>query len=142
MPSSFWVTTLRLVSIGVAVFGLALVLAPGLTLRGFSWMVYANAGRLPALGGEAVRYISLVHAVLGAVMCGWGIMLTAIVHTLVANGSRLGWRLVTGSLLTWYLPDTSYSLLSGYWQNALLNTVFALLFAVPLLAIKRHCEVR
>ncbi len=40
------------------------------------------------------------------------------------------------SVFAWYVPDTSYSLLSGYWQNALLNTVFLALFAVPLLATR------
>ena len=36
------------------------------------------------------------------------------------------------------MPDTLYSLLSGFWPNAVLNAGFALLFAVPLLALRRH----
>ena len=38
------------------------------------------------------------------------------------------------SLLAWFVPDTALSLLSGFWQNAALNLVFAVLFALPLAA--------
>jgi len=127
-------------SLGVAVFGLVLLLAPALTIRAFSLMLYGDAGRLQAMGNEAARYMSLAHAVLGAVMFGWGCMLVALVRSLVAQGTRLGWQLVTGSLLAWFVPDTAYSVLSGYWPNAVLNVGFALLFAVPLAATRRSCQ--
>jgi hypothetical protein len=123
----------------VALFGLSLVLMPALALQGFSWLVYGDPGRLQALGGEAARYISLAHAVLGAVMFGWGLMLVAVVRRMLAQGSKLGWQLVAGSLTVWFVPDTVYSLISGYWQNAVLNFGFALLFAVPLAATGKPC---
>ena len=138
-PSSVWTRWLTAASMGVALFGLALVLAPALALQGFSLLVYGDLGRLQALGGEAARYISLAHAVLGAVMLGWGLMLVAVVQRLLAQGSRLGWQIVAGSLAAWFVPDTAYSLLSGYWQNAVLNAGFALLFAVPLAATWKSC---
>jgi len=39
--------------------------------------------------------------------------------------------MVTVSLAAWFNPDTAFSLLSGFWQNAVLNCVMALLFTVP-----------
>jgi len=138
-PASIWTGWLTAASLGVALLGLSLLLAPGLTLQGFSLLFYGNPGRLQALGSEAGHYITLVHAVLGAVMFGWGLMLAVVVKRLLAQGSKLGWQLVAGSLAAWSVPDTTYSLISGYWQNALLNIGFALLFAVPLAATRKSC---
>jgi hypothetical protein len=39
-----------------------------------------------------------------------------------------GSPVITSSVCAGFAPDTSYSLLSGYWQNALLNIVFLVLF--------------
>lgn len=42
------------------------------------------------------------------------------------------------SLVAWFIPDTAYSLLSGFWQNAVLNAGFVLLFAIPLAALRSY----
>ena len=133
----FWTHWLLTVSAGVAIFGLLLVLAPGLTRQGFSLLVYTSADRLDAFGAEQVRYLSLVHAVLGSVMVGWGVALFLVTKLLFNQEGRLGWKLIAGSVAAWFLPDTTYSLLSGYWQNAVLNTVFLALYAIPLWATRR-----
>jgi hypothetical protein len=135
-PSSLWINWLLAVSVRVVAFGLVLVLLPSLARQGFSLLVYASPERIDAFGEEPVRYISLAHAVLGGVMVGWGVALFYVTRTLLARGSRIAWNLIALSVLAWFIPDTSYSLLSGYWQNALLNTVFLVLFVIPLLATR------
>lgn len=135
-PSGFWITWLLAVAAGVVAFGLLLVLVPFLARQGFSLLVYASPDRIDAFGQEPVRYISLAHAVIGGVMVGWGAALFYVTKTLLAGGSRIAWNLVALSVVAWFVPDTSYSLLSGYWQNALLNTFFLALFALPLWAIR------
>jgi len=135
-PPKFWVNWLLAVAAGVAIFGLVLVVAPALTRQGFSLLVYASPSRIDAFGQEQVRYISLAHAVIGGVMAGWGTALFYVTKTLFARGSRIAWNLVAVSVLAWFVPDTSYSLLSGYWQNAVLNTAFLALFALPLWATR------
>ena len=125
------------VTFGVMAFGLILVLAPGSTRQGFSMLVYSDADRIAAFGPEAVAYIALVHAVLGAVMFGWGVALLLIVRGLFARGAIEGWQIVAVSVAAWFVPDTAFSLWSGFWQNALLNVVFIILFAVPLAATYR-----
>lgn len=134
--SGFWITWLLVVAAGVVAFGLLLVLAPFLARQGFSLLVYGSPDRIDAFGQEAVRYISLAHAVIGGVMVGWGTALFYITKTLLAGGSRIAWNLVALSVAAWFVPDTSYSLLAGYWQNALLNTAFLALFALPLWAMR------
>jgi hypothetical protein len=135
-PSKFWINWLLAVAAGVMAFGLILVLAPMLTMQGFSLLVYASPDRLDSFGTEQVRYVSLVHAVIGGVMVGWGAALFYATRTLLAGGSRAGWNLITLSVAAWFVPDTAYSLLSGFWQNALLNSAFLALFAVPLWATR------
>jgi hypothetical protein len=135
-PSRFWINWLLAVASGVIAFGLALVLAPSFARRGFSLLVYASDVRIDGFGPEAVRYIGLAHAVIGAVMVGWGVALFYATTSLLARGDRIGWNLVAGSVAAWFVPDTAYSLISGYWQNALLNVAFAILFALPLWGIR------
>ena len=137
MPSPFWSRWLLMVTIGVMVFGLVPVLAPGLTRESFSWLVYADVARTAGFGSEAVEYIALVHAVLGAVMFGWGLALLLVVRGLFARGAREGWQIIAVSVAAWFIPDTAFSLWSGFWQNALLNLVFMLLFSAPLAATYR-----
>ena len=139
-PASLWVVWLTVVSAGVMLFGLVLVLAPVVAQRGFSLLIYADPERISSFGAEAVNYIGLTHAVLGGVMFGWGLALLLIVRRLFARGSKLGWQLISFSVVAWFVADTFYSLSYGFWQNAVLNLVFAVLFAVPLLASYRVCN--
>lgn len=139
-PPNFWIRWLLVVSTGVILFGLVLVAVPAMARQGFSLLVYFSASRLDTFGTEQVRYVSLAHAIIGGVMVGWGIALLLVTRELIAKGSRLGWNLIAISLGAWFIPDTTYSLLSGYWQNAVLNIVFLALFATPLWAIHHHVQ--
>lgn len=135
-PSRFWINWLLAVTAGVVAFGLVLVLAPALTRQGFSLLVYASPDRIDAFGPAPASYIALSHAVIGGVMIGWGVALFCVTRRLLARGSRFAWNLLATSIGAWFVPDTAYSVLSGYWQNAVLNTIFLVLFAVPLLALR------
>jgi hypothetical protein len=136
-PASFWQHWLTAVTVGVMLFGLVMVLAPGLTRLGFSLLVYASPDRIAGFGDDAVAYIQLAHAVLGAVMFGWGTALLFIVLGPLRRAPREGWQMLAISVTAWFVPDTAFSLWSGFWQNAVLNLVFAILFAVPLAATYR-----
>lgn len=135
--SAFWLRWLLAATVGVMVFGLALVVAPDAARLGFSWLVYADPGRIATFGAAAVAYIELLHAVLGAVMLGWAVALWLVVRGPFARGERAGWWLLAVSVAAWFVPDTAYSLGAGVWPNALLNLVFLALFAAPLAATYR-----
>jgi hypothetical protein len=132
----FWWRWLVLTTAGLMVFGLVLVLMPSVAEQMFSLLVYASASHVQAFGPEAVAYIRLVTAVLGCVLFGWGILFMYLALGPVRKGSKTAWSAFAVSLLAWFVPDTTYSLLSGFWQNAVLNLGFALLFAMPLLALR------
>ncbi len=72
-------------------------------------------------------------------MFGWGVALLCILLGPFRRGSREAWLTLVVSLAAWLIPDTTLSLWSGFWQNAVLNVVLAVLFAVPLAATKNPC---
>ena len=135
-PSLIWIRWLLIASVGVALFGFVLVVAPALTRQGFSLLVYADLARISSFGEEAVRYVSLTHAVLGSVMFGWGVALIVVVKRLFARGYPEGWLIATTSVAAWFIPDTTYSALAGFWPNVALNVIFLVLFAIPLVATR------
>lgn len=139
-PPRFWINWLVAVAAGVMLFGLFLVVAPAPTRQGFSLLVYSSADRIDAFGPEAARYISLAHAVIGGVMVGWGAALVYVTRTLLSKGMRIGWNLVALSVAAWFVPDTIYSVWSGFWQNAVLNAAFLALFVLPLWATRAYAR--
>jgi hypothetical protein len=119
-------------------FGLFFLLFPDLTVRGFSLIFYSNVSKMSGFGEESVSYIKLIHAVLGATMIGWGGLILMVLLTTFRQNLAIGCKTIAFSALAWFIPDTTYSLIAGFWQNAVLNLLFALLFAIPLVALQKH----
>jgi hypothetical protein len=134
---SFWWRWLLMVTVGVMLFGIAMIALPALTLRFFGLLLYSSADTLSTFGAPATAYITLVHGVLGAVMFGWGVALFYILLGSFRRGSREGWLMLVASLAAWFVPDTAFSLWSGFWPNAVLNGVIAVLYIIPLAASYR-----
>jgi hypothetical protein len=138
----FWWLWLVVVSAGAVLGGLVMVLAPGLTRRLFSLLVFASPQTIDGFGDLPARYVALAHGVLGAVMVGWGAVLLLLLIGPFRRGSREAWLTIAVSLAAWFVCDTALSLATGFWQNAVLNVVLAVLFAVPLSATWRACDHR
>ncbi|MET1080795.1 MAG: hypothetical protein ABWY06_22515 [Pseudomonas sp.] len=135
----FWYRWLLAAIVGVMLFGLSMLLTPSLIRQFFSLLLYATPGAIESrFGGDANAYIQLLHAILGAVLFGWGLAMLLILRGPFRRGDSFAWTLLALPLLAWYLPDTLFSIASGFWQNAVFNTAFALLFGVPLAATRRH----
>jgi hypothetical protein len=64
---------------------------------------------------------------MGAVMVGWFATLYWVVGA-AERGVHGAWTAAVGAFSAWFALDTGYSLLSGFWQNAVLNTAIAMLF--------------
>jgi len=73
-------------------------------------------------------------------MVGWGAALVYVTRTLLSKGMRIGWNLVALSVAAWFVPDTIYSVWSGFWQNAVLNAAFLALFVLPLWATRAYAR--
>jgi hypothetical protein len=138
----FWQRCLIVVLLAWMAFSLALVVAPSLTRQFFGLLIYASPDTIATFGSTAVAYISLVHAVLGAVMFGWATALLCVVMRPFKLRSFQAWLTLVVSLTAWFIPDTAYSLWSGFWQNAAFNMVFIVLFAIPLMATYGACRAK
>jgi hypothetical protein len=138
----FWQRWLLVVTIVVAAFGLALVIAPPVGRGFFSLLIYGSPSRIDEMGTTASAYITLAHGVLGAVMFGWAVALLLIVMGPFARGFWEGWLILAVSVTAWFIPDTVISLSLGFWPNAVQNAVFATLFAIPLAATYRSFRQR
>lgn len=135
--STVWFWWLFVAITGVMVFGLSMILSPDLIRRFFGLLLYSSADfMLSTFEPAAVAYITLTHGVLGTVMFGWGAALLLVLSGPFRRGSREGWVILSVSIAAWWVPDTWFSLQMGFWQNAVLNLVFAVLFAVPLIATR------
>jgi len=66
-----WFNWLLLIVLGVMVFGISMILAPGLIRQAFSFLLFADTGAIDSgFGAPAVAYVTLIHGVLGGVMFG------------------------------------------------------------------------
>ncbi len=104
--------------------------------------MYGEAGALAGFGLGVQPYLTLAHGVMGSVMVGWGLALWLTLRGPFRRGERYGWDLFVISLVGWFVPDTTLSLWTGLWPNAVLNTVFGLAFALPLMATRSFFRAR
>ena len=137
-----WRLWLVIVSFGVALGGLAMIVAPELTRQTFSLLIFSSPGHIAGFGAPAAAYITLAHGVLGAVMFGWGVAFLSLLFGPFRRGSYAAWQTMTLSLTAWFVADTALSLWLGFWQNAVLNCAVAILFAIPLAATRTTCRRR
>jgi hypothetical protein len=136
LPSPFWWRWLIVVTVIILAFGIAMAVVPGPVSRMFNFILYFPKSR-ETFEAPAMAYILLFQGVLGGTMTGWSMALLLVLMGPFRHGSREGWIILAVSLTSWFIPDTTFSLWTGFWQNAVLNAVFLALFAIPLAATYR-----
>jgi hypothetical protein len=73
---------------------------------------------------------------MGAVSIGWGLtfwLLFKAINLLDAPTAAPLWRKLTLFVLIWYVVDSYISIATGFWMNAVSNTLLIALYLVPLL---------
>ncbi len=81
-------------------------------------------------------YLRFSLALLGAGTIGWSLTLMAIIR--VANQlekqvSQSIWMGITASVVIWYEIDSILSIATGFWLNAVSNTIFSATFLIPVI---------
>jgi hypothetical protein len=131
--SPFWRNWMIALCFGVGLFGL--VLAGGAveeTEEPTRWLFDILNG---SGGFELDSDLRFTVAVLGAVMFGWSITLYAAIQAANQLGEEAGrgvWRLITVSVVGWYVVDSTLSIVTGFELNAVLNTLILAAFLVPM----------
>jgi hypothetical protein len=117
------------VSVAVILFS-ALMLVTRLVTDGlFNWMFFGETGEPAGFSQDAIDYYRVIYGVLGAVMIGWFMLVIWVVRGPLANGIAGAWGALVISLGGWFVIDTTFSLASNFWENAVLNLVFMAAFA-------------
>ena len=81
-------------------------------------------------------YMRFSLALLGAGTIGWSLTLMAVIR--VANQlekqvSQSIWIGITASVVIWYAIDSILSIATGFWLNAVSNTIFSATFLIPVI---------
>lgn len=86
-------------------------------------------GQPAALSREAI----LGTALAGAVMVGWGVLMLGLAKDERLSKEPRVWRLMTTSVVVWFVVDSAASVFAGASVNALSNASFLALFLYPVL---------
>jgi hypothetical protein len=141
----FWRKWLDATCVGTCAFGLLFVVWPSGTRNFFSTLVYGDPAAITSWGPSQTSYVQLAHAVLGSVMIGWGTSNMLTLRFLYdrrdkdarqeSQDRKAALTIIAASISAWALPDTVYSLASGFWPNAVLNSIFIIGYGMPLVAL-------
>jgi hypothetical protein len=123
------ITYLTAVAGSVIVFA-ALMMVTRLVTDGlFNWMFFGETGEPAGFSADAIDYYRVIYGVTGAVMIGWFLLVIWVVRGPLANGVAGAWAALVASIGGWFLIDSTFSLASGFWENAVLNVCFLAAFA-------------
>ena len=83
---------------------------------------------------ETLRFAQFTFGIMGGLTVALGISGLFLARFGLARGQVWAWVAMADSLLLWYLVDSGMSIYTGAWINAVFNTGFFVLAAVPLAA--------
>lgn len=133
---SFWAKWLVVTYAVFILFGLSMVIFPNLTAQLFSFILFSNSKEIVKWNDEIVAYVQLIHAILGAVIAALASLMLMLASGWISGTEVSKWRMLFIALMVWLIPDTTYSLLNGFWQNAVFNMGFAVPVLVGLMRIR------
>ncbi len=131
--SKYWQNWFSAWAIFVALFGL--VLAGG----AFAATDSLTAALFSLFGNPLPVDIDSHHrfaiGLMGAVTMGWGLTYYGAFKALFALDSATAapiWRYLLSIALVWYVVDSVISIATGFWMNAVSNTIVMVLFLILL----------
>lgn len=131
--SKVWQNWLSAWAILVTVFGLVLAGGAFAATDAITTMLFTLFGHpLPA---DLDSHHRFAIGLMGAVTMGWGLTYLGAFKALYALEPATAapiWRYLLFAGLAWYVIDSAISLATGFWMNAVSNTVLIVLFLIPL----------
>lgn len=128
-----WQNWLTAWAVLVTVFGLILAGAAFPATDGLTAMLFTLFGNpLPA---DIDSHHRFAIGLMGAVTMGWGLTYFGAFNALYALDPATAapiWRYLLFAGLVWYVIDSTISVATGFWMNAVSNTVLMVLFVIPL----------
>lgn len=131
--SAVWRSWLNGWCVLVVVFGLVLAGGGLEATDGVAEMLFG------ILGGPGdltwTPHLRFSVALMGAVTMGWGLTFFAMFTAahLLGDGATTVWRLVTVSVVVWFVIDSALSVATGFALNAVSNTALLVGYFIPVL---------
>lgn len=130
----FWLNWLR-TGVGVLVlFGLVLIISPGLAHAFFNWAGLGSTQMPIVFPDKAIRQLSFVYGTIGTLIIGWMILTLTIIEGPFAKGERAGWTALAAAFTIWFTIGLLHASSSGYWAFALIQAAVYGGFIIPLYA--------
>ena len=79
----------------------------------------------------------LLTAISGGMLFGWGMMFWVVTTDVYATNPKLGGKIILISIVSWFIIDSTGSIIAGFGANAVMNIIFLLFFSVPVLMHSR-----
>jgi hypothetical protein len=139
--NKFWQNWLGAWAFLVTIFGLVLAAGAFAATDGLTAALFALFGKpLPA---DIDSHHRFAIGLMGAVTMGWGLTFWAAFKALFALDTATAapiWRFIVFASLAWYVIDSAISVATGFWMNAVSNTLLTVMLMIPILksgALKR-----
>jgi len=131
--SAFWRSWMTVWCWVVVVFGVVLLGAAFEATSGPLRMLFAILDGPGEPSFDA--HLRFTIGLMGAVTLGWGLTLFATVNAAHELGERAApvWRMLTASVIAWYVIDSTISIATGFALNAASNTVLTLGYLAPVM---------
>jgi hypothetical protein len=129
----FWRSWLIGWSYFVMLFGLVLIGGGLPSTDLIARTIFTMIGAVDVTWTPELRFAT---ALMGAVTLGWGITLLAAIRAAIALGDSGApiWRTILLAMLAWYILDSFMSVATGFWMNAVSNTIILAAFAIAMFA--------
>ena len=75
----------------------------------------------------------LLLAISGGMLVGWGVMFWLVTTHIYAENPQIGGKVILFSILSWFIIDSTGSIIAGFAANAVMNLVFLAIFALPVM---------
>lgn len=120
------------------VFGLVSALSAFAPLSGPMGLVLdAVFWPLDAGQGTAAGETRLLLAIMGGVICGWGVMIWHLAGAPLARDPATIRPVIRVSVISWFVVDSAGSFLAGAPLNVAANVAFAAMFLIPMMSAGR-----
>lgn len=137
---SFWQKWLFLVGLLIALFGLMLAffgqspLFNAVFNQPLAAIFWPNQG----IPKSVLPFQAWMYGLLGAIVSSWGIFIAFLAHFPFKAREQWAWICLAVGITLWFIVDTSFSIYYRAIFNAIANTVWFLLLALPLLFTKPY----
>jgi hypothetical protein len=132
--NKFWQNWMSAWAVFVMLFGVILAAGAIPATDGATRLFFAILGKpLPEVPDELFRF---TIGLIGAITIGWGLTFYAAfkaLHSLDGAVAAPIWRFLNIGIFAWYIIDSAISIATGFWTNAVSNTLLMILYYIPVL---------